>query len=82
MFEDVIKENEKIDQKIKMDWEKSDRSTFADARYVMMEHFCTDDDLERGYIANIAMFIHDRCGITDYKKRNELAKELFKKLYM
>jgi hypothetical protein len=34
-----------------------------------------DPDLHRAWHDNIAMFIHDRCDITDYELRNKLARE-------
>jgi len=33
-------------------------------------------DLRIGYVANIAMLLHDRYGITDYETRNRAAEDI------
>jgi len=40
-----------------------------------------DDNLRIGYIANIAMLLHDRYGITDYKTRNQAAIDILKLIF-
>jgi len=37
-----------------------------------------DEGLRIAYIANIAMLLHDRYGITDYKTRNQAASDILK----
>ncbi|MEE9548744.1 MAG: hypothetical protein V3V68_05255 [Nitrosomonadaceae bacterium] len=43
----------------------------------MANCFREDPDLQLTYIANIAMLLHDQHGITNYKKRNVAAKDIF-----
>lgn len=79
----VCKEGVIIDDKAFEDEEimrKSD-NPFAEARYIMSEFFNTDDDLYNSYQANIAMFLADRCNITNHNQRNKLAKELMSLLW-
>ena len=40
-----------------------------------------DEDLRIGYISNIAMLLHDRYGITDYKTRNRAAVDILKLIF-
>ena len=40
-----------------------------------------DEDLKIGYIANIAMLLHDKYGITNYEKRNEAAKDVLNLIF-
>lgn len=70
-----------FDDEIEMAWGKVGENPFADARYTMAEYFNMDEDLRFGYQCNIAMFLNDRCGITDHEERNKLAKELMKLIW-
>ena len=65
-----------FDEEIEMDWGKVGDNPFADARYAMAEYFNMDEDLRFAYQCNIAMFLNDKCGITDHEERNQLAKDL------
>lgn len=56
-------------------------NAFADARQLMGYYLDKDKDVRWGYLCNIAMFLNDRCGITDYNERNKLAKELINLLW-
>jgi len=51
------------------------------AREMMREELDKDEELKYGYQSNIAMILHDRYGITDYKKRNEAANEILKLIF-
>lgn len=51
------------------------------ARYVMRKAFDQDPMFLNGYIANVAMLMYDKCGITDVDKRNELAKDVLKLIF-
>ena len=51
-----------------------------EARKVMREAFKEDEHFMYGYVANIAMLLHDRYGngnyITNHEKRNQAAKDI------
>ncbi len=53
----------------------------AKARETMRERFEKDKGFKQGYIANIAMLLHDRYGITDYEIRNRAAEDLLKLIF-
>ena len=46
------------------------------ARLIMANAFEADPHFKYGYIANVAMLLHDRYGITDLEKRNKAAEEI------
>ena len=43
------------------------------ARWYMSRRLHKDKGLWISYQANVAMFLHDRCGVIDYAERNRLA---------
>jgi len=51
------------------------------ARKVMRKAFERDGGLLVGYVSNIAMLLHDKCGITDYEKRNRAAKDILRLIF-
>lgn len=51
------------------------------ARKVIRKAFEKDGELLVGYVSNIAMLLHDKGGITDYEKRNRLAKDILLLLF-
>jgi len=53
----------------------------ARARKTMKDAFDADPDFKMGYIANIAMLLHDHYGITDYDKRNAAAEDILKLIF-
>jgi len=53
----------------------------AKARETMRERFEQDKGFKQGYMANIAMLLHDRYGITDYDTRNKAAEDLLKLIF-
>jgi len=56
-------------------------SSVKKARKIMREAFDADPDFKLGYIANIAMLLHDHYGITDYDKRNAAAEDILKLIF-
>ncbi len=53
----------------------------AKARKVMRDAFEKDDGFKEAYIANIAMLLHDRHGITNYEKSNAAAEDILKLIF-
>lgn len=53
----------------------------AKARKTMRDAFDKDEDFKYGYIANIAMLLHDRHGITNYDKRNAAAEDILQLVF-
>lgn len=51
------------------------------ARKTMRDAFEADKDFKRSYIANIAMYLHDHHGITDYKERNAAGEGILKLIF-
>jgi len=51
------------------------------ARKVMRKAFEKDQGFYEGYHSNIAMLLHDKCGITDYSERNKIAKEIMRLIF-
>ena len=49
---------------------KKEVNHFAVARQLMAEELEKDAGLYLGYVANVAMLLHDKYGITDRKERN------------
>ena len=54
---------------------------FRLARKFMAKQLYKDEGLYFGYQSNIAMFLHDFCGVTDYVKRNALARDLISLIF-
>ena len=40
-----------------------------------------DPDLKWAYQSNIAMFLHDNYGVTDFKKRNQAARDILELIF-
>jgi len=55
---------------------------FKDVREAMARRFLKDKELLLSYEANIAMLLHDRYGITDYKERNQAAHDIMCLLFL
>jgi hypothetical protein len=55
--------------------------TVARAREVMANAFAGDPSFRDVYVANIAMLLHDRYGITDYEKRNAAGNDIVKLIF-
>ena len=55
---------------------KGSTMTVNEVRAFMIEKFDEDSGFEEAYIANIAMLLHDRYGITDYNIRNKAGKDV------
>ena len=51
------------------------------ARETMRDAFEKDPDFKMGYVANIAMLLHDRHGITNYDKRNAAAEDILELIF-
>jgi hypothetical protein len=68
-----MKPVDKKKEKRMLDNIKKSRNTMKKALY--------GEDLRRCYIANIAMLLHDRYGITDVKKRNQAAEDILKLIF-
>jgi len=50
--------------------------SFADCRRFMVNTLKCDEGLREGYVANVAMLLHDCYGITDHEIRNEAAEAI------
>ena len=50
-------------------------------RDAMAKAFKDDPGFRMTYVANVAMLLHDRHGITDYDKRNQAADEIIKLIF-
>ena len=50
--------------------------TVKEARETMASAFRDDPGFRDGYVANVAMLLHDRHGITGYEERNKAADEI------
>jgi len=48
----------------------------AEACQVMRDAFEADPGFFQGYVANVAMLLHDRYGLTDISVRNAAAREI------
>lgn len=55
---------------------------FKDMREAMANRFMKDNALLVSYEANIAMLLHDRYGMTDYKTRNQAAHDIMCLLFL
>ena len=51
------------------------------ARKVMRKAFEKDPDFAETYVANIAMLLHDRYGITDPKERNDAGTDILELIF-
>lgn len=47
----------------------------------MAKVFKGDPDFRRGYVDNVAMLLHDRYGIRDYKTRNQAADDILRLIF-
>ena len=54
---------------------------FVEARQIMADAFKKDADLYYGYLANVAMLLHDKYGITDHEKRNQAADDILSLIF-
>lgn len=52
-----------------------------DARRKMCQAFEEDEDFRQSYVANIAMLLHDRYGITNYEERNRAAEDIMNLIF-
>ncbi len=55
--------------------------SIEDARTTMAKAFQKDPHFRMGYVANIAMLLHDRYGITDYETRNAAGDDIVKLIF-
>ena len=55
--------------------------SIKDARKTMADAFQKDSHFRIGQVANIAMLLHDRYGITDYETRNAAGDDIVKLLF-
>ena len=53
----------------------------AEARKTIRDALEEDEGFRIGYVSNIAMLLHDRYGITDYKTRNKAAEDILKLIF-
>jgi hypothetical protein len=53
----------------------------AEARRTMRDALEKDDGFKIGYIANIAMLLHDKYGIIQHQERNEAAEDILKLIF-
>jgi len=60
---------------------KESMNKIQKARKTMRDAFDADSDFKMGYIANIAMLLHDHHGITNYEKRNAAAEDILKLIF-
>lgn len=51
------------------------------ARKIMSDAFKEDPDFKRGYVANVAMLLHDHYGITNFDKRNAAAEDILELIF-
>lgn len=51
------------------------------ARNTIRKAFERDKHFKYGYVANIAMLLHDRYGITDFDKRNAAAEDILRLIF-
>ena len=55
--------------------------TIKQARKTMAKAFKNDPDFRDSYVANVAMLLHDRYGITDYETRNAAGDDIVKLVF-
>ena len=51
------------------------------ARQTIAQAFAADPDFRRGYVDNVAMLLHDHCGITDYETRNRAGDDIVRLIF-
>ena len=51
------------------------------ARETMRDAFEKDPDFKMGYVANIAMLLHDQYGLTDFGERNAAAEDILELIF-
>ena len=51
------------------------------ARKIFRDAFDKDPDFKQGYVANIAMLLHDQYGLTDFGERNAAAEDILKLVF-
>ena len=51
------------------------------ARRKLCEAFESDEEFRQTYVANIAMLLHDKYGITNYYERNQAAEDIMKLIF-
>ncbi len=56
--------------------------TVKDARKTMKAAFTADPDFKHAYVANVAMLLSDRHGITNHVKRDKAAEEIIDLIFM
>lgn len=56
-------------------------ATFAEVRQRMARELRRDEGLRIGYVANVAMLLHDRYGITDHATRNQAAEDILNLIF-
>jgi len=52
-----------------------------DAREVIASAFQRDPDFREVYVANVAMLLHDRYGITDHETRNKAGDDIVRLIF-
>ena len=78
MFDDLIKKRRKL--RVYMA-PLSSIITASQAIKFMRDAFDKDDGLVEGYVANVAMLLHDRYGITDCDQRNRAAEDILQLIF-
>lgn len=58
-----------------------EHSSFKDCRESMAKHFAADEGLRIGYIANVAMLLHDNGFVVDYDARDKAARMILTLLF-
>lgn len=66
---------------INPDTENPQMNKIAEARKTIRDVFEKDPEFKQGYVANIAMLLHDYHGITDYHKRNQAAEDILELIF-
>ena len=51
------------------------------SRRIMRDVFEKDADFKYGYVANVAMLLYDRYGITDFDERNAAATDILELIF-
>ena len=51
------------------------------ARKMMKKEFKKNEDFHYGYIANVAMILHDKLNVIDTEKRNEIANIILYRIF-
>jgi hypothetical protein len=51
------------------------------ARKIIRKALEKDEELKWVYVSNVAMLLHDKYGITEYKTRNQAAEDILKLLF-